>query len=192
MSDPVNSPGQNTAVGSLSLLQGIFPARGLNPGLLHCRQILYQLSHRESPRILEWVAYPFSSISSRPRDRTGVSCITGRFLSYEGSPETDWRQANDQADTGKPAIGFQKGCCFSSQLRESDPISSGLSHLLCFSHSEQGGEKVRTQLCPSLSDGESWQLTLQCSWMIAITYWYSHQHKIWNNFASRKYDSLPY
>ena len=39
-----NSPGQNTGVGSLSLLQGIFPGQGSNPGLLPCRQILYQLS----------------------------------------------------------------------------------------------------------------------------------------------------
>ena len=42
---PWNSPGQNTGVSSLSLLQGIFPAQGLNPGLLHCRRILYQLSY---------------------------------------------------------------------------------------------------------------------------------------------------
>ena len=40
-------------VGSLSLLQGIFPTQGLNPGLLHCRQILYQLSDKGSPRIVE-------------------------------------------------------------------------------------------------------------------------------------------
>ena len=46
------------------LLQGIFPTQGLNPGLLHCRWILYQLSHKGSPRILEWVAYPFSRGSS--------------------------------------------------------------------------------------------------------------------------------
>ena len=46
---PWNSPGQNTRVGSLSLLQGIFPTQGSHPGLLHCRQILYQLSHKGSP-----------------------------------------------------------------------------------------------------------------------------------------------
>ena len=46
---PGNSPGQNTGVGSRSLLQGIFPTQGLNPGLLHSRQILYQLSHQENP-----------------------------------------------------------------------------------------------------------------------------------------------
>ena len=57
---PWNSPGQNTGEGSLSLLQGIFPTPGLNSGLPHCRWILYQLSHQGSPRILEWVAYPFS------------------------------------------------------------------------------------------------------------------------------------
>ena len=51
-------------MGSLSLLQGIFPTQGSNPGLPHCRQILYQLSHRGNPRILEWVAYPFSRGSS--------------------------------------------------------------------------------------------------------------------------------
>jgi len=56
--------GQNTGVGSLSLLQGIFPAQGLNPGLPHCRVILYQLSQKGSPRILEWVVYPFSRGSS--------------------------------------------------------------------------------------------------------------------------------
>ena len=76
---PWNSPGQNTGLGSLSLLQGIFPTQGSNPGLLHCRQILYQLSHKGSPRILEWVAYPFSSRSSWPRKWTGV-CIAGGFF----------------------------------------------------------------------------------------------------------------
>ena len=62
--DPWNSLGQNTGVGSLSLLQGTFPIQGSNPGLPHCRRILYQLSHKGSLRILEWVAYPFSSGSS--------------------------------------------------------------------------------------------------------------------------------
>ena len=46
---PWNSPGQNTGADSRSLLQGIFPTQGLNPGLPHCRQILYQLSHKGSP-----------------------------------------------------------------------------------------------------------------------------------------------
>ena len=65
---PWNSPGQNTGVGSLSLLQEIFPTQGSNPGLLHYRWIPHQLSHKGSPGILEAVAYPFSSRSSRPRN----------------------------------------------------------------------------------------------------------------------------
>ena len=44
-----NSPGQNTGVGSHSLLQGTFPTQGSSPGLLHCRQIVYHLSHQGSP-----------------------------------------------------------------------------------------------------------------------------------------------
>ena len=48
---PWNSPGQNTRVGSLSFLQGIFPTQGLNPGFLHYRQILYQLRNKGSPGI---------------------------------------------------------------------------------------------------------------------------------------------
>ena len=69
-----NSLGQNTGMGSLSLLLGIFPNQGLKPGLPHCRRILYPLSHKRSPRILEWVAYPFSRASSQPRNQTGISC----------------------------------------------------------------------------------------------------------------------
>ena len=77
---PWNSPGQNTGVGSLSLLQGIFPTQGSNPGLPHCRQILYQLSHQGSPRILGWVAVPFSRGSSQARDRTQVSHTASGFF----------------------------------------------------------------------------------------------------------------
>ena len=46
---PWSSPGQNTGVGNLSLLQVVFPTQGLNPGLRHGRRILYQLSHKGSP-----------------------------------------------------------------------------------------------------------------------------------------------
>ena len=57
-----NSPGQNTGMGSFFLLQGIFPTQGLNPDLLHYRQILYQLSYKGKPKntvgslsLLEWI-----------------------------------------------------------------------------------------------------------------------------------------
>ena len=86
-----NSPGHSTRVGSLFLLQGIFPTQRSNPSLPHGRWILYQLSHKGNPRILEWVDFPFSSGSSQPRKRTGVSCIAGGFF-------TNWaiREAHDK------------------------------------------------------------------------------------------------
>ena len=77
---PWSSPHQNTGVGSRSLLQGTFPIQGSNPGLPHCRQILYQLSHQGRPRIPKWVAYPFSRGASRLRNGTRVSCIAGGFF----------------------------------------------------------------------------------------------------------------
>ena len=81
---------QNAGVGSLSLLKGLFPTQEWNPGPLHCSQILYQLSHKGSPRILEWVVYPFSSWSSWTRNQTSVSCIAGGFCTKpncHGSPK---------------------------------------------------------------------------------------------------------
>ena len=80
---PWNSTGQNTGVGSLSLLQGIFPIQRLNPGLPHCKWILYQLIHKDSPRILEWVACPFFSRSSWPRNQTGAPALQADSLPTE-------------------------------------------------------------------------------------------------------------
>ena len=79
-----DSPGQNTGVDCHAFLQGIFLTQGWNPGLPHCRQILYRLSHQGSPRILEWIAYPFSRGSSWPRNRL-LHCRWILYqLSYEG------------------------------------------------------------------------------------------------------------
>ena len=83
-----NSPGQNTGVGSLSLLPGIFSTQRSNPGLPHCGQILYQLSHKGSPRILE------GSLSLRqqifPTQELNWGLLYCRQilyqLSYQGSP----------------------------------------------------------------------------------------------------------
>ena len=47
-----DSPGKNTRVDCHALLQGIFPTQGSNPGLPHCRQILYPLSHREARKYI--------------------------------------------------------------------------------------------------------------------------------------------
>ena len=88
----LNFPGQNTGVANLSL---IFPTQGSNPVLLHCRQILYRLSHKRSPAILKWVVYPFSSRSSWPRNWTRVSCIAGGFF-------TNWANRETQRQHSQP------------------------------------------------------------------------------------------
>ena len=75
-------------MGSLSLLQGIFPTQASNAGFLLCRQILYRLSHQGSPRILEWVAYPFPGDLPDPRIEFGSLYCRWILhqLSYQGSP----------------------------------------------------------------------------------------------------------
>ena len=107
---PWNSPGQNIGMCSLSLLQGVFPTQGSNPGLSHIRRILYQLGYKRSPaakslqscltlcypidgsppgstipgilqaRILERIAMPSSRGSFQPRDQSQASHIIGRLF----------------------------------------------------------------------------------------------------------------
>ena len=85
---PWNSPGQNTGLGSLSLLQGIFPTQGLDQGLLHCRRILYHLNHKGSPRILEWVAYPSPGDLPNPGIEPGSPALQVDSLPTELSGKT--------------------------------------------------------------------------------------------------------
>ena len=80
---PWNSPGWNTGVPSCSLLQRIFPNQGSKPGLPHCRQTLYQLSHQGSSGIQEWVVYPFSSGSSWTRSWTRSPALQMNSLPAE-------------------------------------------------------------------------------------------------------------
>ena len=87
---PWDSPGKNTEVGCHALLQGTCPTQGLNTGLLHCRQILYSLSHQGNPWILEHVTYPFSRTSFQHTNWTRVSCIAGGFFlldELKGKPD---------------------------------------------------------------------------------------------------------
>ena len=80
---PWNSPGQNTEVGSLSLLQGIFPTQGSNPGFPHHMQILYQLSKNTgvgSLSLLQWI-FPTQELN-----RGLQNCKQILYqLSYDGS-----------------------------------------------------------------------------------------------------------
>ena len=86
--NPWNSAGQNAGRGNRSLLQGIFPTQGQKSGLPHCWQILYQLSHQGSPRILEWVA----SSGNFPTQESNRGLLQWRQilqqLSCYGSPKS--------------------------------------------------------------------------------------------------------
>ena len=97
-----DSPGKNTGVGCYAFLQGIFPTMRSSPGLPHCRRILDCLSHQESPRILEWVACPFSRGSSRPRNRTVVTCIAGGFFTSWATD--DVRPVLKKLPTGEDSV----------------------------------------------------------------------------------------
>ena len=71
---------------------GDLPTKGSNPGLPHCRQIYYHLNHLGSPRILEWVAYPFSRGSSNPGMKLGSPALQEDsffffLVSYQGCPK---------------------------------------------------------------------------------------------------------
>ena len=77
---PGNSPGQNTGVGSHSLLQGIFPTQDRAQVSCIADGFFTAWATQGSPRILAWVAYPFSREFSWPRDQTRVSCIASRFF----------------------------------------------------------------------------------------------------------------
>ena len=75
---------QNTGVGRLSLRQGIFPTQGSNPGLPHCRRILYQLSHKGSPGLLQTK----NDLELRKNIQTRPAFIWPMFLSRWPSGHT--------------------------------------------------------------------------------------------------------
>ena len=77
---PCNSPGQNTGVGSCSLLQGIFPTQGSNPGLPTLQADSLPAEPQGKPKNTGVGSLSFSSGSSQPRNQTRVSCTSGRFF----------------------------------------------------------------------------------------------------------------
>ena len=79
------------------IVEGVFPTQGLNPGLPHCRWILYQLSHKGNPRILEWVAYPFSMDPPDTGIELGSSALQANSLPTEpsGKPQRTFSTITD-------------------------------------------------------------------------------------------------
>ena len=183
---PWNSPGQNTRVGSPSLLQGNFPTQGSNPGLLHCGQILYQQNHKGSPRILEWVAYPFSSGSSQPRNKTGVSCIAGRFF-------TNWAIREAHLLTEKHTIlqRYYSECAAAKSLQSCptlcDPIDGSPP-----GSPVPGILQARTLVWVAMSFSNAWQWkvkvkSLSSVWLLVMPWTAAHQAPPSMGFARQEY-----
>ena len=123
-----DSPGGNIGMGCHPLLQEFFPTQESNPGLPHCRQILYYLSHQGSPSILPWVAYPFSRVSSWPGNRTPVSCLAEGFFTSWATREAHyigWAE-------NKPEAGIWVWSCVSQHpsvwFIQAIPLSGPLLH----------------------------------------------------------------
>ena len=105
-SSPWNSPGKNTGVGRHSLLQGIFPIRGLNPGLLHCRQILYCLSHQGSPIATEMLftqSCPAlcDPVDCSPPDSSTHGIFQARVLEWVAIAFSIWRLGLQYRNSGR-------------------------------------------------------------------------------------------
>ena len=122
---PWNSTGKNTGVGSHSLLQGIFPTQWLNPGLLHCRQVFYCLSHQGSLIILMyhylliilllvaiWVSFFFTPINYYnahimaiffffPPSLWSNKCVFLSFISFGWSSRSRNAELKDTIDGSK-------------------------------------------------------------------------------------------
>lgn len=116
-----------------------------SPGLLVKMQILTPYVWGRPPSFC--ISYKFQGIA----DAAGAwdTLEIERLSSYLNHCGPFWgetgRRKNIQVDTGwggEREWVAQEGCCFSHQLWESDPINSGLSHPLCFSHPEQGGDRM--------------------------------------------------
>ena len=98
-------------MGSLSLLQGIFPTQVSNPGLLHCKQILYQANHKGSPRILKWVAYPFFRYFPNP----GIE-LHSPAMKADSLPTELWGKPYDPRDVGNLLLGCSAFSKFSLNI----------------------------------------------------------------------------
>ena len=83
-----DSPGKNAGVGCHALFQGIFPTQGSNPGLLHCRQTVYHLSHQGSPRYCTNTLYTlFPVILTAPQNGIGSYYYYPYFTGKEAKNE---------------------------------------------------------------------------------------------------------
>ena len=131
---PWNSPGQNTGGGSLSFLQGIFPTQGLNPGLLHCRQILYQLSHQWSlPPVKRNVLSPVRTLfpprllNLQPQPAPTTHSSQGKLKNYEILFQVHLKSSTINFQDNH-IISVPSGMCWKRQWHPTPVLLPGKSH----------------------------------------------------------------
>ena len=123
---PGDSPGKNTAVGCHALLQGIFPTQRLNPGLPHCRRLLYHLSHQKSTdkeQIADGRWLPVITPRNSATEFTSIVAWSSRYRS-KGFPE-----ACPEAEGCRP-MGGVASSSLHSQLKTSQQPQTPIISLL--------------------------------------------------------------
>ena len=160
----VHSPGKYTGVGCHVFHQGIFPTLRSNSGLLHCRWILYCLSHQGSPTTLASVAYPFSRGSSQPRNWIGVSCIAGRLFMSWASREVQINYTSIKKKKKLPLFTKNQG----------SKTAPSLTTLDVYRHLEYVNSKeVKVELLQALWEGMYlWTQEVLLKWHPAQAHWY--------------------
>ena len=128
---PWNSPGQNTGVGSLCLLQGIFPTPGLNPGLLHCRRILYHWA-------LLLSSWNYHNIVNQLSDQISSSVVSDSLWPHESQ--------HTRPLCPSPAPGVYPNLCPSSQWCHPAISSSVVPFSSCFQSLPASGSFQMSQL----------------------------------------------
>ena len=170
---PWDSPGKNTGVGSISLLQGIFPTQGSNWGLLPCRQILYQLSYHRSPRVLERVAYLLSRGSSQPRDQTGVCCLVGRFF-------TGWATRVAPKSLREPSLSWFPPPLFLKDRGNVCSFSLVGSFLMSWGSIGRMKAHLVLTLTHPLSSREKGQIWQYKDKLLELLRWMKTTYQLWN------------
>ena len=118
----------------------LFPTQRSNLSLPRCKQILYQLSHKGSPRILELVAYPFSSVSSWPGNWTRVFCIVGRFFNNWATRRQKKKEDNSQERESRLTTNMKR---YSASFMTKDMQVKSVSRpLACLSYLQKSERNV--------------------------------------------------
>ena len=140
-------------------LQGIFPTQGSNSGLPQCRQFLYCLKNQGRPRVLVWVAYPFSKRSSQ----SGIEPWSGLqvdSLPAELPGKSSW-EIFSEANFVNPIL-VSSHTWKSIKILHGDGCSSWLASI------KRPAETFWKNMCVSTSIPPSWKITYLLTFLVSL------------------------